>query len=80
MFGVSMELSNIAQGIANSIKKKLGVADEATLFISQLRKNICKDCPSKKSDTILQTDVCMECGCVIALKTLSDSKCPKNKW
>jgi hypothetical protein len=80
MFGDFMELNNIAQGIANSIKKRIGVADEATLFVSNLRKDICKECPSIKRSVTLQTDICTECGCVIALKTLSDSKCPKEKW
>ena len=45
--------------------------------ISQLRLNICEECPS----LIQLTKTCKECGCFMTMKTkLKEATCPLGKW
>ena len=77
---MKLELSNLAQGIKEKIKEKLGVADNATLILSEKRQSVCQGCEHKKFEKIFQADVCNDCGCILTLKALSDSQCPLGKW
>lgn len=45
--------------------------------ISQLRLDICEECPS----LIKLTKTCKECGCFMTMKSkLKEATCPLGKW
>lgn len=47
----------------------------ATQGTKDNRRNICNDCPSRRSI------LCGQCGCIIRAKTAIDNeKCPIGKW
>jgi DnaJ-class molecular chaperone len=77
---MQLQYKEIAQGIKNKIKEKLGVADEATLTLASQRLDTCKDCKSFGYNKLFSQETCEECGCIIHLKILSDSTCPLLKW
>lgn len=77
---MKLEVSNIAQGVKEKIKEKLGLADTATLILSERKLAVCNGCEYKGFEKIFKTEVCNNCGCILSLKVLSDSNCPLNKW
>lgn len=55
------------------------MASPEILKMADERLNICKPCPSKKTEVGI--DFCGECGCVLKLKSLvKEAKCNLDKW
>ena len=77
---MKVDVNNLAKGIKESIKKKLGVADSATLILSEKRLAVCDSCEENQFEKMFQANTCKNCGCILSLKALSDSNCPLNKW
>lgn len=65
-------IHNQTVGIKGDLNKK-GVF--ASTGLRERRNQICKACESFKAG------LCVECGCVVALKTrIWSSECPQEKW
>jgi hypothetical protein len=67
---------DIAEGFINSTKAKYGKGDKEVERIAQARYEICLACPFIN----FESTRCTSCGCILAWKTRSKSKCPKDLW
>jgi len=62
-------LKTIYEGFKNLVLK-----DEKVEQFAEVKLRICYECPFRKDLR------CGKCGCFIAAKTRSSSKCPEGKW
>lgn len=66
---IGKNIKHIAQGLQNLVSAGDTVEEEAAR-----RLEICKGCQPHN------TVQCESCGCLLSLKSRSDSDCPDGKW
>jgi hypothetical protein len=71
-----LDIKEIARGFINTTKNKFGSAKPLVENKARERYSICLECPSIS----INKNNCTECGCILALKTRSNSKCDLNRW
>lgn len=68
------KIINIATGWFNKMRDSLGSLPNEIKIKSEIRLRTCSTCPQRDKDK------CKICGCPLKQKSMSDSKCPLNKW
>ena len=71
------QAKQIASGLTNFLRMKANIAAADIEEMHAKRYAICKLCPSAD----IPNDRCLECGCLLKLKTRSpESSCPLAHW
>ena len=84
-----MNIFNILQGWANSVKDKFDILEPEIKQKGEKRLLICNVCimrtgntcdPKKEIKHKTKDKMVKGCGCNLSAKALSDSDCPAGKW
>ena len=76
-----MKLSDIAKGVTNLIRAKIGVPNEDIERLHNERILICGDCEHSVPRPITGDKMCNLCKCNIAAKTRCNAcTCPDGRW
>lgn len=77
---MSCGCGKIASGAIGLVKAAAGI-DHAPKEVIASRRDICRGCDQKNTETLTVLSRCKGCGCYIRAKTtLASEKCPLGKW
>lgn len=75
-----LDIKNIATGFINATRNYINISDPEVEKKAIERYEICLKCDTI-SDSKTQCDKLKGgCGCLLFMKTRSESSCPKGKW
>ena len=75
-----INIKEIARGFINVTKAELGIATNVVEDRAIERYSICLTCPILSDSKSRCDSKKGGCGCLLQLKTRSDSKCPIGNW